>query len=258
MSRTAVAHDVDVREGAGHMDTLNAPSGSGPDTVTVAAPLFVHETMVSRLAAWARGPMRCLALPPALVRAYACDGVFNAAITVGTDELVPEAWSRVHVGDVGYGLFGSPALARTLGPAPTFDDVLAVPFVGAVFISRDGVLTQGHDRCPVPRSERRIGHEAESVGLACRIAAETEHLVYGPTAAAAPFVVDGALIEVRVPGWSQSDPLFLSCNSASLSAAAQDSLATLIRFSFETVRHESGVVELAGAPPEAHRRRASR
>lgn len=241
------------------MDTLNAPrlAGSDSETLTIAAPLFVHETFVPRLATTTHGPIRCLALPAALITAYSRDNVFDAALMIGTDDAVPAAWSRVQVGEVRYGLFASPGLARRLGPTPSLEDLLAIPFVGPVFVSRQGELTPGNDRCPIPRSERTIGHEAETVGLACRIAAETEHLVYGPVAAATPFVVDGTLVEVSVAGWAQTDPLYLACNGDSVSANAQDLLATVIRASFETLRHESGVVELGGSAPQALRRLAS-
>lgn len=203
-------------------------------TLKLAAHSFLNEVLLPRLASKRR--VRALAVPHAWMAKYARDGLFDAALSIGEALDLPEPWANLVAGELRYGLFAAPTTASEL--RPSIDELRSHPFVLPVYLSRNGEVIAGDDRCPLPRQERTVGHEVETMALACRVAAETSCLVYGPTLAAAPLVAIGALVEIHVRGWSRVDPLYLACDAASVPPVVQDWLAATIRATF-------------GAPPSA-------
>src|SRR5207237_809725 len=125
--------------------------------------------------------VRGLELPPALLRAYAAENFFDAAFLSSGLERLPSTWSSEHVGEVQKALFGTPDLARRLGAQPIAADKLRdVPFVCPIY-NAEGKFVPVDDDCPLPVAERRLGHEAQTIGLALELAARTGQLVFGPT-----------------------------------------------------------------------------
>jgi DNA-binding transcriptional LysR family regulator len=216
------------------------------ERLTLSSPTFIAEVLLPHFArSSSLRSLRGLSVPPVLMSQYAEQGIIDAAITIGTELDRPMGWSSAHVGEVRYGLFASPSVARTLGPDPSVDDVRRHRFVAPVYMSRMGELIPGDDRCPLARRDRTIGHEVENMTLACRVAADTDHLVYGPVLAAAPFVASRFLTEVPVPGWSKSDALYLACDSASVRTHVQDELAGAVRNVLgPSPSRQSGIVQL--------------
>jgi DNA-binding transcriptional LysR family regulator len=157
--------------------------------------------------------VRGIEIPPALLRAYSTEDFFDVCLCAGGVEGLPPTWSSVHVGRLRRALFAPPEIAARLGPEPvSIDKVRSIPFVCPVYYA-DGHVVPGEDDCPLPRSERVVGHQALAVGLALELAARTGHLVFGPVITARPYVASGQLRQVRVDGWDVSAPLFVACNS---------------------------------------------
>jgi len=199
--------------------------------LTIAAPTFIGETLFPHLAS---GPelrsIRGLSVPQLMMPKYAEERLFDAAVSIGCAIDIPAGWSSQPVGEIRYALFASPAMASVLGPEPSIEDIRRCRFVAPVYVGpQGGEIIPGDDRCPIPRGERRIAHEVENIRLACKLAIETDHLVYGPALAAAPFVSAGVLTEVRAPEMTRVDSLFLACDSSSVRARVQDALFAAIR-----------------------------
>ena len=217
------------------------------EALNLTAPSFIHDVVLPRLAAVSLRPVRAFGLPRAWMGRLAAERAYDAAVTVGRDASFPDSWLAIHVGELRHALFAAPTVAARLGPLPSVDAIRATPFVAATFLGPDGALVEGDDRCPLPRSERIIGHEVETMRLAVQVAAETEHLAYGPTSAAAWLLAEGRLVEVNVPGWAQSDPLYLAWNPDAVSADVQGVLAATIRAAFREMPHSSGIVPIFDA-----------
>lgn len=226
---------------------------SAAGRLTLAAPSFVNEALLPRLATDPDRSLRAVAVPPILLEEYAARKIFDAAVVLGDAHRFSPVWSRTEVGLLRYGLFASPETAARIGPQPTLDHLASLPFVAAVYVSREGELVVGDDRCPIPRAYRKIVHEVETVGLACKIAAESSFLVYGPVVAASALVAQGALVEVHVRGWRRSDPLFLVTNRDFVSASETEALAAALHEIFREQRW-SGVVSIGGDLGFASRR----
>jgi DNA-binding transcriptional LysR family regulator len=173
--------------------------------------------------------VRGLEFPPALVRAYAAENFFDLALLPGGFDRLPATWVSVNVGEIRKGLYGSPALARALGPQPVFEEkIRTIPFIGPIY-NADGQFVPMDDDCPLARRDRLVGHEAQTIGLALELAARTDHLVYGPAFAARRYVDNGALVEVAVRGWNASEPLFVVCNADRVRAKVQTAIVEALR-----------------------------
>jgi hypothetical protein len=85
------------------------------------------------------------------------------------------------------------------------------------------------DDCPLPSSERRLGHEAQTIGLALELAARTDQLVFGPVIAAKRHIDGGTLVEVPVEGWNVRETLFVACNSDRVLSRVQGAILKAIR-----------------------------
>jgi hypothetical protein len=225
--------------------------------LTLAASSFVNEMLLPRVASDVDRAVRGLSASQLFAEGYVARGIVDVAVTVGSDLRLPERWSSDRVCEMRYGLFATPYIARTLGREPSEADVRNVPFVAPIWPTEAGEIVLGNDQCPVPRDERTIAHEVESIRLACLVAAETDALVFGPIVAAHPIVSLGGLVELNVPGWSVVEQMYLACNESTVSTELRHLLASIVRSVFEApFRVVSGVVSVSES--DALRRLASK
>jgi len=198
-------------------------------TLTVGAPSYLQDFALPLLAA-ARPDlrMRGCELPPALVRAYAAEALFDVTLSLGARSL-PRSFVVLPVGIVRKVLFASPAMAKRLGKAPVAPEkVREMPFIAPVYVSH-GQFLPADDDCPLPMSERRIGHEVSTIGLALALAARTDNLVFGPAISARAFVERGELVEVPVKGWEVFDELQVGCSADRVRSAEQKAICDALR-----------------------------
>jgi hypothetical protein len=157
------------------------------------------------------------------------ENVFDLTLlTRGADRL-PNAWTSLNIGDVRQALFGRPDLARSLGPFPISPEHLReVPFICPIY-HRDGQFVLVDDDCPLALADRRIGHQAQTIGLALELASISDQVVFGPFIAARRHVQLGALVEIPVQGWKVNEPLHIVCNTDRVLARVQRGVATALR-----------------------------
>jgi DNA-binding transcriptional LysR family regulator len=196
--------------------------------LTVAAPSFLNALLLPVIAERRPGErLRGVELPPALVRAYAAEHLFDVALTLG-EERFPDPWVDEPVGEVRKALFASPAIAAELGPAPVAQAQLAdLPFIAPIY-NHHGRFMVADEGCPLG-AERRIGHEVHTMAMALELAARTGQLVFGPAVAARAHVERGALVEIRVRGWDVRDPVHAAFNGERVLARTQKELCALLR-----------------------------
>jgi DNA-binding transcriptional LysR family regulator len=198
--------------------------------LTVAAPSYLISSFLPAIACGEpQLNVRGIELAPSLVRAYAPENFFDMAILARSADRMPPTWVNVRVGEMRSGLFGSPALARGLGPFPTSVDKLrSVPFVTPIY-NADGRYLAVDDDCPLTLADRKPGHSAQTIGIALELAAQTDQLVFGPVVAARRLVATGALVEIHVRGWAVRDPLYISCNGDRMMAKVQTAVVKALR-----------------------------
>lgn len=210
--------------------------------LTMAAPSYLNVAFLPRIVtALPQVRVRGIEAPPAFVRAYATEGIFDAALMPGRERLAP-TWTTLEIGRIRRGLFAPPALAAKLGPPPVAPEaLLRVPFVGPVYNS-NGQFVPGDDGCPIPLESRVIGHESSTIGVALELAARCEQLVFGPLLAALPLIRLGRLVEVSVAGWDVSDGLYLYTNVDRVLSRVQRAIADAVR---DEIAHALGQPESA-------------
>lgn len=175
---------------------------------------------------------RCLELSPPALRAQASDNIFDIALTVGPAAF-PPSWLCEQAGLIHKALFASPAVAKRLGPAPvSVDAVRKVPFVVPLSYA-DGSFAIADDSCPLPRVERIIGHEVNTVMLALEVACDCDQVVFAPRIAADRHVRAGRLVEISVEDWQVVEGLYLSANEERLLASDHRKLLHLIRLALQ-------------------------
>jgi DNA-binding transcriptional LysR family regulator len=198
-------------------------------TLTVAAPSYLQSFCLPRIAA-CRADLRVRGceLPPALVRAYAAENLFEVTLTLGAQPL-PRSFSAISVGPVRKGLFATPEVAGALGKPPiSVERVKQLTFVAPTYIS-NGQFLPADDDCPLALGERRLGHEVTTVALAFEIALHTGQVVFGPSIAARPFVRRELLVEIPVKGWDVHEELIVGCNSDRVRSAEQRAIVEALR-----------------------------
>ena len=178
------------------MPTLERP-------LVLAAPSFVNELLLPALAPTGLS-VRAVSLLPEPLGRLAGRGQLDLVVAIGAAPPLA-AWTSEPVTELVHALFASPGRAAALGAYPDLADIVAGPFVAPVYASAEG-LVGGEDRCPIGRDRRRVTHEVVNVRLACRVAAEADLFVYGPVAAAAPFVEAGTLVEIAASGRRRTRP----------------------------------------------------
>lgn len=187
----------------------------GPARLTVAAPSWVQPIALPAIAAsGARVSVTGYELAPAQLRAYLAENLFDLAIVPSGGEPLSAAWTSDCVGKLRKVLLAPPELAEKLAPFPTQVERLRdVPFVGPTY-QPHGRFVAVRDECPLPETDRRIVHQAQTIGTALELAAATGALVFGPRIAARHFLERGLLVEIPVEGWDLHEPLYVLCNGS--------------------------------------------
>ena len=218
-----------VESAVDKLRTMRRPSGPTGIELTIAAPSYLIALFAPAIAAAVpTARVRCLEMPPALVRAYAADNIFDMAILPSGATSLPSSWTVEMLGELRKSLFATPALARKLGIGPISHDMLReIPWVCPIS-SSDGRFVAIDDDCPLGVSQRRIGHETQTIGLALELAARTEQLVFGPIVAAHRFIEQGRLVPVRVQGWDVREPLHIACSSDRVLSRVQVAIAKAV------------------------------
>ncbi len=219
-----------IESAIANLEQLERRDGPSVTELTVAGPSYLISSFLPVLARCApKLNVRGIELAPSLVRAYAPENFFEMAILARSAERLPVTWVSVNVGELRSGLFGTPELARRLGPFPTSVEKLrGVPFVIPIY-NVDGRYLPVDDDCPLPLAERTSGHAAQTIGIALELAAQTDQLVFGPVVAARRFVATGSLVEIVVRGWSVREPLYISCNADRMMAKVQSAAVKAMR-----------------------------
>jgi DNA-binding transcriptional LysR family regulator len=176
--------------------------------LTVGAPSYLHAALLPVLASVSPDVrLRGFELPPSLLRANADDERFELLLLPGDPAHLPASWEAERVGEIKKALFGSPAVAEALGRGPVPPEALRdVPFVCPAY-HREGRVIPVDDDCPLPRSQRRVGHEVMTILVGLEVAAATDQVVFGPAIAATRQLRTGALVEIAVRGWDVRDSL---------------------------------------------------
>lgn len=199
-----------------------------PLEMTVAAPSYLLSAMLPRMAQ-ALAPVRCRALQlsqAALSASLSLDqfevGLLTAAVPM------PGNWHADRVGRMHSSLYAAPAVARALKRPVTVQQLLPMPFVTPVSFSA-GQWTPVQDGCPLGPSERKAGHEAQTIALALELAAETGQIIFGPALAAKPFVQLKRLVEVPVQGWDVSFDLILAVDADRVTQRSHQTLLEVVK-----------------------------
>ncbi|MEO6421059.1 MAG: LysR family transcriptional regulator, partial [Polyangiaceae bacterium] len=167
-----------VEQAVVRLRLLGREESDGATELTLAAPSWlVTQFLPPIAAAHPDVKMRGLELPPALIRAYAAENFFDFTILTSDVDRLPGAWASTRVGDVRKALFANPTVAQKLGPQPVpVERLRDLPFICPIY-HRDGQFVPVDDDCPLPPSDRQIGHQAQTIGLALELASITNQLV---------------------------------------------------------------------------------
>lgn len=183
--------------------------------LTVAAPSYLQSFFIPRMAVTAPDyRLRCMSMPPMLLRAYAQERLFDLAITVGRERFTAP-WVETQLGPLRRALFASPTLAKKLGKNPVPESALAdVPFISPLYVV-NGQAIPVEDGCPMGRSRRVLGQEVEVIGLGLDLASKSEQVVFGPVIAAEHYLRDKRLVQINVLEWRDlpSEIIHLYCNA---------------------------------------------
>lgn len=210
--------------------------------LTVAAPSYMNLAMLPVIArALPEMRIRGLELPPSLVRTFAAANLFDATLLMGAPRL-PGSWVVTRVATCRKSVFASPRLSEQLGRTPVpVERLRAFPFVSPIY-NVGGQFVPVDDDCPIPSRQRKQGHEAQTIGIALEIAAQTDQLVYGPAFAAYHHLARGAVVEVAVEGWDAKEDVHLGCNEERTLARVQSVLVAALADAF--ARLEQGTRQL--------------
>jgi DNA-binding transcriptional LysR family regulator len=209
---------------------LRNPTPSDGLELTIAGPSYLVTHLMPVIATChPRLHLRGLELPPAYLRAYVTENVYDAAIAVGGLEGRPSTWTTDEVGEIRAVLLARPDVAAKLGPMPTTTQrIRALPFVVPTVAPSERFVPLD-DACPLRRDERIVGHETQTIGAALEFAAQTGHLVFGPLLAARRLLQSGLLVEVPVDGWNVAESLCLVCNENRVLANVRKAMVRSLR-----------------------------
>jgi DNA-binding transcriptional LysR family regulator len=185
-----------------------------PDVeLTIAGPSYIIGHVLPAIAAHLpHARLRGLELAPAYLRAYIAENAFDIALSPGGISACPTSWTSDAAGELRSALLGRPSFVKKLGAPPLpVERVRTLPFIAPVTPGTDRFVAIDDD-CPLPLEERRVAHEAQTVGAALEFASRTEHVVFGPVLAARRFLELGAIVEIPVAGWDVRDTVHVLCN----------------------------------------------
>ena len=212
-----------LEELVSRIDGLRSEDAVVHPELTLAAPSYLHHAIVPTIAeALSDHRLRCLSMPQMLVRAYASERLFHAAITVGRERF-PERWVETELGELRSALFVAPSLAAKLGGGPISQGALTdIPFISPIYVV-NGQAVPVEDRCPMSRGRRRLGQEVETIGVALDLAAGGQQVVFGPAIAARTHVENGRLVELAVREWKDNpvEITYLYCDGDYMLARIQ-------------------------------------
>ncbi|MGH7272750.1 MAG: LysR family transcriptional regulator [Polyangiaceae bacterium] len=193
--------------------------------LTLAGPSYLIAGILPALSALVpQARLRALEFGPARLRASLAENLFDVALSPGGVDARPSAWTSDDIGMIRIVLLGSPSLAARIGPLPlTVDAVRALSFIGPAKADAGCPVTTDDD-CPLTLAERRIAHEAQTIGAALEIASATDHVVFGPLPAARRYIEQGALVELPVAGWDVRESLHVLCNGDRVLARVRNAI----------------------------------
>lgn len=194
--------------------TAAAGRGESPAVeLTLAGPSYLVASVLPALVTLLPSVrLRGLELPPAHLRAFVAENLFDVALAPGGVDNRPAAWSVDMVGFCRSALLARPALAKRLGPLPlTADRVRSLAFVGPARVSGERFAAVSDD-CPLPWEKRWIALEAQGVSTAIEVVLRSDHVVFCPVLAAARQLASGELVELAVAGWEVQEPFHVLCN----------------------------------------------
>ena len=211
------------------LESARAASPDGAE-ITLGAPSYLQTSLLPVLGAAAPNVrVRAFELPPSLLRANAQDDGFDILLLPGGGEHLPASWVGEEVGTIRRGLFASPALRQQLGKgAVPLERLAEVPFIIPIF-RQQGRVVPVDDDFPLPRSQRKIGHQVQTFLVGLEVAAQTEQLAFGPAIAAQRHVASGALVEIPIAGYAVTEPLTFACNVDRVSARLRTAFGTALR-----------------------------
>jgi DNA-binding transcriptional LysR family regulator len=211
------------------LESARAASPDGAE-ITLGAPSYLQTSLLPVLGAAAPNVrVRAFELPPSLLRANAQDDGFDILLLPGGGEHLPGSWVAEQVGEIRRGLFASPALRQRLGKgAVPLERLAEVPFIIPIF-RQQGRVVPVDDDFPLPRTQRKIGHQVQTFLVGLEVAAQTEQLAFGPAIAAQRHVASGALVEIPIDGYSVTDPLTFACNVDRVSARLRTAFGNALR-----------------------------
>ena len=219
----------------GQLESARASSPEGAE-MTVGAPSYLQPALLPVLGAAAPNVrLRAFELPPSLLRANAQDDGFDILLLPGGGEHLPASWVSDHVGDLRRGLFASPGLRNKLGKgAVSLARLAEVPFIIPIF-RQHGRVVPIDDDFPIPRAQRKIGHQVQTFFVALELAAQLEQLAFGPAIAAQRHIVSGALVEIPIEGYTATEPLAFACNVDRVSSRARTAFCTALRATMSVI-----------------------
>jgi DNA-binding transcriptional LysR family regulator len=211
------------------LESARAASPDGAE-ITLGAPSYLQTSLLPVLGSAAPNVrVRAFELPPSLLRANAQDDGFDILLLPGDGEHLPASWVAEQVGTIRRGLFASPALRQRLGKGAVPLELLAeVPFIIPIF-RQQGRVVPVDDDFPLPRSQRKVGHQVQTFLVGLEVAAQTEQLAFGPAIAAQRHVSSGALVEIPIAGYAVTEPLTFACNVDRVSARLRTAFGTALR-----------------------------
>jgi DNA-binding transcriptional LysR family regulator len=211
------------------LESARAASPDGAE-ITLGAPSYLQTSLLPVLGSAAPNVrVRAFELPPSLLRANAQDDGFDILLLPGDGEHLPASWVAEQVGTIRRGLFASPALRQRLGKGAVPLELLAeVPFIIPIF-RQQGRVVPVDDDFPLPRSQRKIGHQVQTFLVGLEVAAQTEQLAFGPAIAAQRHLSSGALVEIPIAGYAVTEPLTFACNVDRVSARLRTAFGTALR-----------------------------
>ena len=103
--------------------------------LTIAAPSYLQSFFIPRVASTVPDyRLRCLSMPPMLLRAYAPERLFDIALTVGRERFMAP-WVETPLGPLRRALFAAPALVKRLGKGPVAEQaLLEIPFISPIYV----------------------------------------------------------------------------------------------------------------------------
>lgn len=152
---------------------------------------------------------RLLDVAPDQMVALGSRGLIDIAVDLGAHQWTKN-WEVKRAGDLVFGLYGRKG--HPLGNQANVEQVKRFPFLYPTYLTQNAVRF-GNDQCPIPRTQRILGHQTSTAASAMRIAQASDQLLFGPK-----IVIEGSegalpLMEIEVAGWDVvRQPVYVAVN----------------------------------------------